>query len=243
MREDALAVLTAFFALHVLTALIRGGRLRYFLWPFNFVWLIRRFWQGGLYRQARAGLWNAVAALRLPYYFRLGVRGFVGALLWLVVPLALLGLAHKSAAVGILGAELLALAILYVPFLQTRFARDNRFRAFLELGAVRRDFRRAPLAFALVLCLHLLFAVPLYVFKIEYIPRDLVFLEGFVFLMFIFPARLLDGWAYARCYTAETQRRGALEGWLHHYNHHRPHTACANQPPFMQLTNVPDQYT
>jgi len=58
-----------------------------------------------------------------------------------------------------------------------------------------------------------------------------------------FHRTMADGWAYARCYTSETQRRGAVEGWLHHYNHHRPHTACVNQPSFMRLTNVPDQYT
>lgn len=51
-----------------------------------------------------------------------------------------------------------------------------------------------------------------------------------------------DGWAYARCYTSETERRGELDGWLHYYNHHRPHTACGNQPPFSRLTNVPGQY-
>jgi transposase InsO family protein len=33
-----------------------------------------------------------------------------------------------------------------------------------------------------------------------------------------------------------------LTTWLHHYNRHRPHTACANQPPFARLTNVPGQY-
>ncbi|MCT1453462.1 integrase core domain-containing protein, partial [Corynebacterium sp. p3-SID1145] len=48
--------------------------------------------------------------------------------------------------------------------------------------------------------------------------------------------------AYARCYTSETERRGELDGWLHYYNHHRPHTACGNQPPFSRLTNVPGQY-
>ena len=31
--------------------------------------------------------------------------------------------------------------------------------------------------------------------------------------------------------------------WLHHYNHHRPHTACDYQPPISRLTNVPGQYS
>ena len=58
-----------------------------------------------------------------------------------------------------------------------------------------------------------------------------------------FHRTLADGWAYARCYTSETERRGELDGWLHYYNHHRPHTACSNQPPFSRLTNIPGQFT
>ncbi len=57
-----------------------------------------------------------------------------------------------------------------------------------------------------------------------------------------FHRTLADGWAYARCYTSEAERRGELDGWLHYYNHHRLHTACENQPPFSRLTNVPGQY-
>lgn len=57
-----------------------------------------------------------------------------------------------------------------------------------------------------------------------------------------FHRTLADGWAYARHYTSETERRDALPGWLHSYNHHRPHSACGNEPPFTRLTNVPGQY-
>lgn len=39
------------------------------------------------------------------------------------------------------------------------------------------------------------------------------------------------------------QRRDALAGWLHQYDHHRPRTTCGNQPPFSRLINVPGQYT
>ena len=58
-----------------------------------------------------------------------------------------------------------------------------------------------------------------------------------------FHRTLADGWAYARCYTSEAERRGELDGWLHYYNQHRPHTACGNQPPFSRLINVSGQYT
>src|SRR6266545_265141 len=195
--EGWLTLLATIFALHVIAAILRGGRFRHFVNPLNLVWLVLRAFEGGLYTEARDRLWDTVVGLRLPHYFWLGVRGFLGAFLWLAIPLMLLGLGHRAPAVGVLGGLMLAAVVLYVPFLQVRFARDNRLRAFREFKQVRAAFRRTPLAFALALWVHLLFAIPLYILKIEVIPRDLVFLEGLMFLLFIFPARLLGGWAYA----------------------------------------------
>ncbi len=40
---------------------------------------------------------------------------------------------------------------------------------------------------------------------------------------------------YARPFTSETQRRDAINTWTHHYNYHRPHTACGDQPPATRL--------
>jgi transposase InsO family protein len=57
-----------------------------------------------------------------------------------------------------------------------------------------------------------------------------------------FHRTLADGWGYARCYESEAQRRAALSGWIHEYNHHRPHTACGNKPPITRLTNLSGQY-
>jgi transposase InsO family protein len=39
-----------------------------------------------------------------------------------------------------------------------------------------------------------------------------------------FHRTLADGWAYARFYASETERRATLPGWLHFYNHHRAHS-------------------
>jgi transposase InsO family protein len=58
-----------------------------------------------------------------------------------------------------------------------------------------------------------------------------------------FHRTLADGWALRRHYNSETARRKALPSWLHHYNHHRPHTAIGNVPPITRLTNLPGQYT
>jgi hypothetical protein len=207
--EVALTALAVLFTLHATAALVAGGRVRNFLNPLGVPWLVLRALRGGLYRDARDRLWDTMTGLRLPYYFWLGVRGFLGAFLWLAVPLLLLAQGHRNWFLGVLGGLLLAAVVLYVPFLQVRFARDNRLRAFREFAQVRAAFRRAPFAFAFALWVHLLFAMPLYLLKIEVIPRDLLFLEGLVFLLFIFPARLLTAWAYAR-----GVRRGVPRFWV-----------------------------
>jgi transposase InsO family protein len=58
-----------------------------------------------------------------------------------------------------------------------------------------------------------------------------------------FHRTMADGWAHAHHYQSETQRRAALAGWLHEYNHHRPHSAIGGKPPISRLTNLPDQYS
>jgi transposase InsO family protein len=57
-----------------------------------------------------------------------------------------------------------------------------------------------------------------------------------------FHRTLADGWAYARFYESESARRKALPAWIHHYNHHRPHTAIGNHTPISRLTNLTGQY-
>jgi hypothetical protein len=198
VAETILLFAAGVYVLHVAGAIVQGGRLRHFLNPLSIPLLGLRLVRGGLYAECRDRLWAAVSELRLPYYFGLGFRGYLGAFLWLFLPLALLSVGHRLPAFGVLGGFLLGVVVLYLPLLQARFARDNRLRAYRQWLAVRRDFRRAPLAFAFAIWVQLLAASPLYLLKIEAIPRDLIFLEGFVFLAFTFPARLVMGWAYAR---------------------------------------------
>ncbi|MDQ1084706.1 transposase InsO family protein [Microbacterium sp. SORGH_AS 344] len=53
---------------------------------------------------------------------------------------------------------------------------------------------------------------------------------------------LLEEWAYARAYRSETERTAAFAPWLHHYNHHRPHTAI-NGTPASRAPNLPSHNT
>jgi transposase InsO family protein len=52
-----------------------------------------------------------------------------------------------------------------------------------------------------------------------------------------FHRTLADGWAYARFYESDAERRSALPGWLHFYNHHRPHSSIGALPPVSRIEN------
>jgi transposase InsO family protein len=53
-----------------------------------------------------------------------------------------------------------------------------------------------------------------------------------------FNRTLNDEWARVRVYRRNHDRDRALDRWLHHYNHHRCHTALGGQPPMTRLNNV-----
>ena len=207
------ALLAVVTMLHILWACLRGGRLRHFLWP-QPKRLIR--WLGGA--EALGSPFIAtrdyLIGLRLPFYFWLGLRGFAGAALWLFLPVGIMLLASKLpvVAAGLLsfvGGLLLAIVAIHLPFVQGRFAQTGDFRCFMRLRDIRQLFLRAPWAFWLALLITLLFALPLYLLKIELTPRELTWLPSIVFVLFILPARLLVGWALSRA-----EKREIPRGWF-----------------------------
>ena len=209
--KAGLVALTVFGFLHVVGACARGGRLRHFALPFgNPFRLARRLRAGGAYASARDAVWSFAGGLRLPYYFRLGLFGFLGTTLWLAVPVSLLAAGRRWPVLDLPGVLLLGLVAMPLPFLQVRYAAEGRFRALFELGKVRERYRHAPWAFAFALALTLVASVPLYLLKIEMIPRETVWLPSLVFLAFIVPARLAGGWAYGRSTRREQPRHWAF---------------------------------
>lgn len=195
----ALPLVGCAVSVQLLWAWTRGGRLRDFLIPAPVGWLIAR--RRG---RPRFQLGEFVASLRLSHYFGLGLRGLVGALVWLVIPASVLIVSTRAAhgppaaLIGLLGGLMLAAVLLYLPFLQGRLAAEGRFSAIFELAAVRREFRRAPIAYWIALAVTLAAAVPLYLLKIETVPSQVTWLPSLFFVMFIFPARLITGWSIAR---------------------------------------------
>ncbi|MGL4462828.1 MAG: hypothetical protein ACRC1K_11815, partial [Planctomycetia bacterium] len=197
---------TAAFALfvvggaHLTLAVARGGRLLYFLWPFsNLHWAWRTVRQGRVFQEVRERFRDVVAGargLRLGYYFSLGFRGFLGTLAWLAIPSALLAIGRGRPIVGFVAVVLTAIVALFLPFLQARFAAENRWRAMFDRKAAVDRIRRAPLANLLAVLGTLVLAIPLYLLKVEEVPRDAVWMLALVFVATALPLKIVTGWAY-----------------------------------------------
>jgi len=206
-----LVLLVVVIGIHLVWAVIRGGKARHFIWPAPvrfFHWIgEKRDWRG-----TGRKISKFFRGMRLLSVWKTGALGFLGAAIWLAVPVLILILASTASNTGIsalgslLGAILLGIAVFYLPFLQTRFAMTGQFREFFSRLGVRTLFRRAPIAMFVALFATLLFAVPLYLLKIELTPQEVAWLTNLVFVLFILPARLLVGWAVARADRAERDR-------------------------------------
>jgi len=174
--------------------------------------------RGRMLAEARDAVWDFVVSLQPAHYFWLGLRGFVGALAWLLVPSLMLiagtsGRGPATVVIGYLGALAMTYVVFYLPLLQTHFACANRWRAMFELSEARAQFRRAPIACWLAIAITLLFALPLYLLKIEPPPRELWWTLTILFVVFIYPARLFTGWAVGRA-LHHARPRFVLVRWL-----------------------------
>ena len=101
----------------------------------------------------------------------------------------------------------------WVPFLQANLAAQNRFGAMFEVKRVAGLFRSAPLAWLVTMLITLTLALPMYLFKIALPPRDAMWLETTVFIMSIYPVKVLTGWVFHRA-QARAERKPTGFRWL-----------------------------
>ena len=57
-----------------------------------------------------------------------------------------------------------------------------------------------------------------------------------------FNRTLATEWAYAANYLSEEARAATYDTWLHHYNHHRPHTGIGGSTPAARVHNLTGNY-
>ncbi len=235
----AARILAILWVLWVVWAILRGGRWFHFLWPqpirFAKALFSRSFWL-----DAENRWWNFLEQLHLWRLIRLGFKASLGAGIWLVIPALLILVALNAAPevrtdqqgglalLGLLGAILMAWVIQYLPTLQTHMARNDllarqgsdnpqstkqRLGGVLDRSAARKAFRRTPLRYALANILFLALALPLYLLRIEEIPPQLWFLLSIFFVVLMFPAKLLIGWAL-RCSLAKSDDAHWTLRWI-----------------------------
>jgi hypothetical protein len=82
-----------------------------------------------------------------------------------------------------------------------------------ELGKVRRLFKNAPFSWMITMLVTLTLALPMYLFKVALPPSDAMWLVTIVFIVSIYPVKVITGWAYHR---AVHRERRAFYGfrWL-----------------------------
>lgn len=201
--ERLVPIITVLVATHLCLALARGGSFSCFFRPLkNVRWLVQRWRQGDYWEIATAGIQDVMQRLRLKHHFWLGVRGFFGALLWLALPSACLAAGNPEAPASFLlslcGALGLMLTLCWVPMLQARFALTGRWKSLFQLGAVRQLFGYAPIAWFVALVLTYLLSVPLILAKVYLLPQDARWFITLIFMVSIYPAKVLTGWAMHR---------------------------------------------
>lgn len=201
-QAKALAVMTVLLSLGVgwvsLVALSQGGQIQHFFRPLRATRrTIADVRRAGWLSRVRERLTRFVEPLEPAATFSLGVRGYVGALLWLALPTTLIAVGRKGG-LAVLGGLLMVIVVLHLPFLQIHFAVRGRLRQMFDVRAIREGYRRAPIAYFVALLSTLLLAIPLYLLKVELVPRDALWLPAAVFVLTIFPTKLLTAWAYHR---------------------------------------------
>lgn len=53
-----------------------------------------------------------------------------------------------------------------------------------------------------------------------------------------FHRAMVEGWAFEEFYNSESARLAALPAWVHHYNHHRLHSAIGKSTPITRWDNL-----
>ena len=193
-------------------AMLRGGRWYHFLWPAP-VRFCREFFRGRTWLAASDTLADAVGGLQLLHLLRLGFFGALGCLLYLAIPGGLMIAGIRADGGGgarglftLLGLLPMLVVLQYVPFLQLRYAKENRFAAFADIAAVRAGFRRAPWLHAVAVVWLVAASLPLYLLRIERPPDQLIWLVCVFFVLFSLPTKLLVGWAVRYADGRERQR-------------------------------------
>ncbi len=218
-RFGAFVIATA-WVFHVGWAAARGGRWWHFLWPAPLRFLIEG-WRLATWSRASDRLYELYSQLQFMRLWWLGARASIGALLWTCVPVSLMIIGLRAdvkiaGLVGLIGALAMTVVMLYLPMLQVRMAAMDRFWEMFNVRQLRQDFMRAPWFFAVAIFVLCGLAIPLYLLRIEATPSQLVWAPSLVFVVFMWPAKILIGLALGYASKRPSRRHWLLRwpAWM-----------------------------
>lgn len=203
---DNLEILQWVIAVHLILAIARGGTVGCFLRPFrNLRWAFRGLLTHDGRQDLAAGTEQVIRLLKPVQHFWLGLKAFLGAVLWLLIPTGML-VAYSAPGrtqpifgiLSFLGVMLMIPVTAWLPLLQVHQAATGRFRDIFSIGTARRIIRHAPFAWMLTTVLMYVMTFPLYLAKIKLLPADAMLVITPFFIILTYPSRILVAWAYHR---------------------------------------------
>ena len=151
------------------------------------------------------GTEQVLQLVRPVQHFWIGLKAFVGAVLWLTIPAGLLvaysAPGRTSPVFGLLsflGGVLMIPVLAWLPQLQVHQAVTGRFSAIFSVRAARRVISSTPLCWMLTTVLMYVMTFPLYLTKVKLLPADALLVLTPFFIILTYPARILVAWAYHR---------------------------------------------
>ncbi|MDG1896195.1 MAG: hypothetical protein P8J37_14930 [Fuerstiella sp.] len=206
---------------HLMLAIANGGSFTCFLRPIRNIRQLRKRLRSGEFPPA-VNLWtDRLTAIFQPWHhFVLAMKAVGGALCWLTIPTVLLGMSSTSphenpglpGFLSFVGGALMIPVAAWLPLLQVHQATTGRFKAIFEVRVVREIICRVPIRWAIATVLLYALAIPLYLSKVVLPPADAYWLFTPLFILVIYPTRLLIGWVYGMGVKKE-QRAARLVRW------------------------------
>ncbi len=184
---------------HLLLAILAGGHVWNFVNPvINPIRVWTRLRRGEMWRGWDQIIERWQAELQPMRYFTLGVKGLIGAAVWLIPPTVLFALPEKPEGgpliLMLVGGFLLACVLTWMPALQTEFARDESLRSYFRWRDARERLARRPGLWAVGMLIIFALGLPLYLFKIFALPQDAMWLVTVVYVLSVLPTKYLSGW-------------------------------------------------
>lgn len=201
-----LTVMKWIIGTHLLLAIAYGGTIGSFLRPFrNVKWILKATFTSTGRGELSAHIDQLLSVIRPFHHFWLGLKAFIGAVLWLAIPSGMLVAVTNPeqdnpvlGVISFLGVLLMIPVMAWLPLLQVHQAVEGRFVSVFSIRAARKIIARVPLRWMLATVVLYALTFPLYLAKIRLLPGDAMLVITPFFIILTYPTRLFMAWVYHR---------------------------------------------